>query len=43
MVRSSLRLILSMRGDVVAIEIPDEAPHETLKPIPFDLDIVYEG
>lgn len=29
-------------GDVVAIEIPDEAPHETLKPIPFDLDIVYE-
>ena len=24
-------------GDVVAIEIPDEAPHETLKPIPFDL------
>ena len=30
------------QGDVVAIEIPDEAPHETLKPIPFDLDIVYE-
>lgn len=29
-------------GDVVTIEIPDEAPHETLKPIPFDLDIVYE-
>ena len=29
-------------GDVVAIEIPDEVPHETLKPIPFDLDIVYE-
>ena len=29
-------------GDVVAIEIPDEAPHETLKPIPFNLDIVYE-
>jgi len=30
-------------GDVVAIEIPDEAPHETLKPIPFDLDIVLDG
>ena len=29
-------------GDVVAIEIPNEVPHETLKPIPFDLDIVYE-
>ena len=22
-------------GDVVTIEIPDEAPHETLKPIPL--------
>ena len=29
-------------GDVVAIEIPDEEPHDTLTPIPFDLDIVYE-
>ncbi|MGT2906501.1 RluA family pseudouridine synthase [Streptococcus dentiloxodontae] len=29
-------------GDLVSIEIPNEAPHHNLAPIPFDLDIVYE-
>ncbi|HGC8125012.1 TPA: phosphate acyltransferase [Streptococcus agalactiae] len=29
-------------GDVVTIDIPDEPSHETLEPVPHDLDIVYE-
>lgn len=29
-------------GDKVEVEIPDETPHETLTPVPFDLDIAYE-
>lgn len=29
-------------GDVVTIDIPDEPSHETLEPVPHDLDIIYE-
>lgn len=29
-------------GDVVTIDIPDEPSHETLEPVPHDLDIIYK-